>query len=125
MLRLDTFLVTLPSASRGMFQTTSPENAFVFHFNISDDGIVFSEFVFVRTPPPRPRPGLFGLVCFGLKELRENLGKGSASWAPIQIADPGPVIQVLAFFFFLAPMLPAVVQIRFKHTTGGNHDERC
>ena len=65
MLRLDTFLVTLPSASRGMFQTTSPENAFVFHFNISDDGIVFSEFVFVRTPP-RPPPWFvwFGLLWF-------------------------------------------------------------
>lgn len=83
-----------------MFQTNSPGKAFVFHFNILGDGIVHAEFVFLFLSRFSPTcfPGSFGLV-----QDRENLGKGSASWAPIQVPDTGPGIQVWAFFFFFAP----------------------
>jgi len=67
--------------------------------------------------PPTPFPGLFGLV----QKDRENLGKGSASWALIQVPDTGPGIQVRAFFAPDSP--PAVVQIRLKQTTGGKPGE--
>ena len=102
-----------------MFQTDSPWKAFVFHFNILGDGIVHAEFVvvFLSRFPPTPVPGLFGLV----QKDRENLGKGSASWALIQVPDTGPGIQVRAFFAPDSP--PAVVQIRLKQTTGGKPGE--
>lgn len=53
-----------------MFQTKSPENGFIFHFNILGDGVVFSGFVFLKYFSPS---GLFGLVWFRRTEEKGQL----------------------------------------------------
>lgn len=72
---------------------------------------LFSGFVFLGGFFP---PSLVCLVWFGLEGLRENLGKGSTSWAPFKPLSQGQSQRGR----LRAPTPPAVVQTGLTRTAG-------